>query len=103
MKIALGLLLTGLFLFISPSFTQAHDRAHHSAPLQNYGWVSDRHDQDNYYRHDRKPRWERRAKKHIRRHHRRQRQFVRRHYRPEYLSAPMVIYRVPQIVFQLGW
>ncbi len=103
MKTLSALLLAGLLLLTAPSFTLAHDRAHRSAPPQNYGWVGDRHEQGNYYRHDRKPRWERRAKKHIRRHHRRQRQFARRHYRPHYISAPAVVYPVSQIVFQLGW
>lgn len=102
MKSRLALLVGCLFLLTTPIFALAHGGERHAAPQQYKGWESNHQDQGKHYRNARQHSRERRATKHFKQ-QRRQRKFARRHHRPHYVSAPVVIYSVPRIVFRLDW
>jgi hypothetical protein len=127
MKTTLVTLIAGLFLLVTPMFAMAHggDR-HDGRSNQHKSWAKDRHDGDHYRddrqhkwerkakkhfkRHDRQHKWEKRARKHFKRHlreHRHERRHLARQYRqhdkrPHYAGSGHY-YGWPNVVFRFDW
>lgn len=109
MKTTLTVLIATLCLLTTPLLAAAHDDSPRKQSSERYSKSRDhdRHEQRHDYRdHRANYRFDRRMEKPYRNYSPQRYAHSRRelrHQRPVYVSAPAVIFGVPQIVFRLDW